>query len=75
MFSSSYRLKDRLTFYSTFRKFPAKLASHTVLEVARFWQWNRVPALPSILDIEPINQCNFRCHTARLHTGTKRKPA
>jgi radical SAM protein with 4Fe4S-binding SPASM domain len=73
MFSSSYRLKDRLTFYSTFRKFPAKLASHTVLEVARFWQWNRVPALPSILDIEPINQCNFRCPHCQVTHWNKAK--
>lgn len=73
MFSLSYRLKDRFTFYSSFRKFPSKLASHTVLEVARFWQWNKVPALPSILDIEPINQCNFRCPHCQVTHWNKAK--
>jgi radical SAM protein with 4Fe4S-binding SPASM domain len=73
MFSLSYRLKDRVTFYSNFRKFPSKLASHTVLEVARFWQWDKVPALPSILDIEPINQCNFRCPHCQVTHWNKAK--
>jgi radical SAM protein with 4Fe4S-binding SPASM domain len=73
MFLLSYRLKDRVTFYSNFRKFPSKLASHTLLEVARFWQWNKVPALPSILDIEPINQCNFRCPHCQVTHWNKAK--
>jgi radical SAM protein with 4Fe4S-binding SPASM domain len=73
MFSLSYKLKDRFTFYSNFRKFPSKLASHTLLEVARFWQWNKVPALPSILDIEPINQCNFRCPHCQVTHWNKAK--
>jgi hypothetical protein len=56
MISLSYKLKDRLSFYSTYSKYPSKLVGHLKLEVARLWQLDKVAALPSTLDIEPINQ-------------------
>jgi radical SAM protein with 4Fe4S-binding SPASM domain len=73
MISLSYKLKDRLSFYSTYSKYPSKLASHLKLEVARLWQTNKVPALPSTLDIEPINQCNFRCPHCQVTHWNKAK--
>jgi radical SAM protein with 4Fe4S-binding SPASM domain len=73
MMTLSYKVKDRLSFYSNYRKYPSKLASHTMLEVARLWQWNKVPALPSTLDIEPINQCNFRCPHCQVTHWNKAK--
>jgi radical SAM protein with 4Fe4S-binding SPASM domain len=67
------KIQDRLSFYNHFKHRPAKLAKHTVLEVARSLQWSKVPALPSILDIEPINQCNFRCPHCQVTHWNKAK--
>jgi radical SAM protein with 4Fe4S-binding SPASM domain len=67
------KIQDRISFYNNFRHRPAKLAQHTVLEVARSLQWSKVPALPSILDIEPINQCNFRCPHCQVTHWNKSK--
>jgi radical SAM protein with 4Fe4S-binding SPASM domain len=67
------KIQDRLSFYRKYLHRPAKLAQHTLLEVARSLQWSRVPALPSILDIEPINQCNFRCPHCQVTHWNKAK--
>jgi radical SAM protein with 4Fe4S-binding SPASM domain len=67
------KIQDRISFYNNFRHRPAKLAQHTMLEVARSLQWSKVPALPSILDIEPINQCNFRCPHCQVTHWNKAK--
>ncbi len=67
------KIQDRLSFYNHYKHRPAKLAKHTMLEVARSLQWSKVPALPSILDIEPINQCNFRCPHCQVTHWTKAK--
>lgn len=67
------KIQDRISFYNNYRHRPAKLARHTVLEVARSFQWSKVPALPSILDIEPINQCNFRCPHCQVTHWNKAK--
>jgi radical SAM protein with 4Fe4S-binding SPASM domain len=67
------KIQDRLSFYNNFKHRPAKLAKHSMLEVARSLQWSKVPALPSILDIEPINQCNFRCPHCQVTHWNKSK--
>jgi radical SAM protein with 4Fe4S-binding SPASM domain len=67
------KIQDRLSFYQSYKHLPAKLVKHTWLEVARSFQWSKVPALPSILDIEPINQCNFRCPHCQVTHWNKAK--
>jgi sulfatase maturation enzyme AslB (radical SAM superfamily) len=67
------KINDRLNFYMKYRNHPAKLAHHVVLEVARYFQWSKIPALPSILDVEPINQCNFRCPHCQVTHWNKAK--
>ncbi len=42
-------------------RYPGKLWGHMLLEIAQILHLSKVPALPSTLDIEPNNYCNFKC--------------
>lgn len=56
-----YRLRRKLDLYRLHHKHPGRLFYHTVLEFAHRLHLIRMPVLPSMIDIEPNNYCNFRC--------------
>jgi radical SAM protein with 4Fe4S-binding SPASM domain len=67
------KLRNRLSFYSRHVLQPRKLVDHTLLDVARVFHFSKVTPLPTTLDIEPVNYCNFRCPHCQVTHWTKPK--
>ena len=55
------KLWTKARFYFANLGNPGKLWHHTLLEIDQLLRLSKVPALPSTLDIEPNNYCNFKC--------------
>jgi radical SAM protein with 4Fe4S-binding SPASM domain len=54
-------LKDFSRFGLYQLKYPLKLLNFLGLRLAYYFKWKQVPFLPISLDIEPNNNCNFKC--------------
>jgi len=54
-------------------KKPRQLLAHFGLQIAYKLRFNRVPFLPTVVDIEPNNWCNFRCDHCQVTHWDKPK--
>ncbi len=63
--------KHRLSVAARQIKYPLKLWSFFGLKLAYFFKWKKIPFLPVTLDIEPNNNCNFRCPHCQVNYWDK----
>ena len=54
-------------------KFPARIFNDLGIRISYFLKLSYVPFLPSSLDIEPVNYCNFRCPHCQVTHWQKEK--
>ncbi len=52
---------------------PSRVLNYVGTRMALFFKWERVPFLPTALDVEPNNTCNFKCpHCQVTHWDKER---
>jgi pyrroloquinoline quinone biosynthesis protein E len=54
-------------------KNPLKFWNFIGLKIAYFLQWRKIPFLPVSIDIEPNNNCNFKCSHCQVTHWDKQK--